>query len=62
MLSQLRDAVGSLSGKVVEIHAGAAYRNHGLIEGLESEGARVLVPLEGAKIGEQLQRLSAPHP
>lgn len=62
VLSQLRDAVGSLSGKVVEIHAGAAYRNHGLIEGLESEGARVLVPLEGAKIGEQLQRLSAPHP
>jgi len=54
VLEQLKKAVGSLSGKVVEVHAGAAYRSYGLVEGLETQGATVIVPLEHARRGEQL--------
>lgn len=46
--------VGSLKGKLVEIHAGAAYL--AAVAGpLESKGARVLAPLEGLSMGGRLQ-------
>lgn len=54
VLSQLDAARISLSGTTVEIHAGSAYRNHGLVQGLELRGANVRVPLEGLPIGRQL--------
>lgn len=54
VLEKLTHAVGSLDGKVVEVHAGAAYRDFGVVEGLEARGATVVVPLEHARQGEQL--------
>jgi len=38
----------------VEVHAGAAYLEHGLIGGLNAAGLRVLWPVRGLRIGEQL--------
>jgi hypothetical protein len=40
---------------VFEIHAGAEYREFGLIEGLAERGCDVLVPTQGLGIGKQLQ-------
>ena len=54
VLGQLRESFGSVEGKTVEVHAGANYRNFGLVQGLRSQGARVIVPLEHARQGEQL--------
>jgi hypothetical protein len=38
----------------VEVHAGAAYLEHGLISGLRRSGIRVIWPLRGHQIGRQL--------
>jgi len=54
VLSQLVGQYGSLSGKTVEIHAGVEYRNHGLVGGLNAQGAKVVVPLEHLGMGEQI--------
>lgn len=54
VLGQLRECFGSVAGKTVEVHAGASYRKFGLVQGLRSEGAQVIVPLEHARQGEQL--------
>lgn len=55
VLSQLR-GVGDLgAGDVVEIHAGADYRDYGLVEGLRTQGVDVVVPTEGLRLGEQLR-------
>jgi uncharacterized HhH-GPD family protein len=54
VLEQLRERFGSVAGKTVEVHAGASYRKFGLVQGLRSEGARVIIPLEHARQGEQL--------
>jgi hypothetical protein len=39
---------------IFEIHAGADYRDFGLLQGLQSRGARVEVPAEHLSQGEQL--------
>jgi len=54
VLEQLKKSVGSVAGKVIEVHAGKAYHNYGLVEGLKMEGATVVIPLEHARQGEQL--------
>jgi len=41
-------------GDVVEVHAGALYRDSGLVDGLLARGLRVEVPTRGLGIGEQL--------
>jgi|GEM_PF-1072227 len=43
-----------VGARSVEIHAGAAYIESGLRRHLEAAGLRVLRPLEGMRIGEQL--------
>ncbi len=54
VLGQLQERFGSVAGKTVEVHAGASYRKFGLVQGLRAAGARVNVPLEHARQGEQL--------
>jgi len=54
VIEQFKKTVGSPSGKVIEVHAGASYRNFGLVQGFRALGATVVVPLEHARQGEQL--------
>lgn len=54
VLADLTRILGDLDGAVIEIHAGVAYRDSGLVEGLEDRGATVVVPAEGLGLGEQL--------
>lgn len=54
VLGQLKAMLGSLEGHAFEIHAGAAYTDHGLIGGLEEAGASVEQPLRGLSLGQQL--------
>jgi len=42
-------------GDIFEIHAGAEYRDFGLVEGLRARGCKVEIPTEGMRIGHQLQ-------
>ena len=55
VLSQLREMGDLGAGDVVEIHAGADYRDYGLVEGLRAQGVAVVVPTEGLRLGEQLR-------
>ncbi len=48
------DLCRRLGVTTVEAHAGAAYLEHGLIGGLNTAGIRVLWPVRGVRIGEQL--------
>ena len=62
VLKAIQQRFGEVRGKRVEIHAGAAYRDSGLVQGLRSAGAQVAVPLEGIALGEQLAHYaSAEH-
>ena len=54
VLEQLKKEFGSVAGKAIEIHAGASYYKFGLVQGLQSQGARVIIPLKNALLGEQL--------
>ena len=55
VLAQLAEQLGrDLSSHVFEVHAGAAYANFGLVDGLVALGARVEQPLEGLRQGERL--------
>jgi hypothetical protein len=40
---------------VFEIHAGAEYREFGLLDGLRDRGCLVEIPTERMRIGEQLR-------
>jgi hypothetical protein len=55
VLSQIDRRVGNMAGVIFEIHAGAPYRDYGLLEGLEQRGAVVDVPTLGLSFGRQLQ-------
>ena len=48
------DLCRQLDVSTVEAHAGSAYMEHGLIGRLNAAGIRVLWPLRGLRIGEQL--------
>jgi hypothetical protein len=54
VLRALERELGGLSAYAFEVHAGAAYRDYGLIEGLLNRGADVEVPAAGLSQGEQL--------
>lgn len=54
VLSQLRNALGDIGRYDFEIHAGAAYTDHGLRSGLVATGAAVTLPTEGLGLGRQL--------
>lgn len=54
VLDELHAELGSFGGTVFEIHAGADYREWGLVEGLRARGGSVEVPAEGLVQGEQL--------
>jgi hypothetical protein len=59
VLIQLREAVGPLSGKVLEIHAAAVYV--AAIRGLlNAEGATVVDPLKGLTFGRRLSWYGSP--
>lgn len=61
VLNQLIETVGGLSGQTFEVHAGSAYTDHGLLEGLRAAGATVELPVAGLTMGQQLARY-ATHP
>lgn len=52
-LAGLDEKCGSLSGKVVEIHAGQEYRVPALLKGIRERGGSVTVPLAALGIGKQ---------
>jgi hypothetical protein len=54
VLTQLRETLGDLGAYRFEIHAGAPYRDFGLIAGLEATGAPVTIPASGLRFGNQL--------
>ena len=54
VLAALDEQIGDFVGTAVEIHAGAEYRDHGLMDGLRDRGASVEVPTAGLRLGEQL--------
>lgn len=61
VVSQLLDAAGPLAGKVLEIHAGAAYAD--AISGLlRAAGATVTEPLHGLAMGQRLAWYNQAHP
>lgn len=55
VVEALRTELGTLAGHHFEIHAGSAYVNHGLTEGLRRAGASVSLPVAGRSLGQQLQ-------
>ncbi|MBE1603724.1 DUF6884 domain-containing protein [Actinopolymorpha pittospori] len=59
VLRRLDGETRPASGDVVEFHAGAEYRDYGLLEGLVARGCRVEVPTSGLPLGRQLQFYSA---
>jgi hypothetical protein len=54
ILASVDDLFGDVAGMVFEVHAGAAYRDFGLIEGLRRRGGAVVVPAAGLSQGRQL--------
>jgi hypothetical protein len=55
LLVMIDERIHPRQGDVFEIHAGAEYREFGLVEGLRDRGCVVEVPTEGMRIGEQLR-------
>jgi hypothetical protein len=53
-LHQIDTRLGPLGGCTVEIHAGARYRDDGLVAGLLQRGTVVVTPAEGLTQGQQL--------
>jgi hypothetical protein len=56
VLNSLDVEVGHGTGLTFEIHAGAEYRNFGLVQGLLDRGAHVEIPMEHLSQGEQLEQ------
>jgi hypothetical protein len=54
VLTDIEKYCGTVAGKTIEIHAGAEYRDHGLVEGLEAQGGKVVVPLARLSLFEQI--------
>lgn len=55
VLAAFDDRIGLATADVVEIHAGAEYRDYGLVEGLQARGCRIEIPAAGLTFGLQLQ-------
>lgn len=54
VLSALGEELGELAAYDYEVHAGAAYIEYGLIDGLRDAGASVDLPVAGLALGQQL--------
>jgi hypothetical protein len=54
VLAEIDERVRPVAGDIFEIHAGADYRDFGLVVGLKSRGCVVKVPTEGMGMGPQL--------
>lgn len=54
VVADLERRLGNLSGLTFEVHAGAAYRDNGVVTGVRSRGAAVENPTEGLNQGQQL--------
>jgi hypothetical protein len=54
VVAALRDELGDLSQHAFEVHAGAAYTGHGLVDELRRARAVVKLPLAGLSLGQQL--------
>lgn len=54
VLCSIEEQLGDIAGTVFEIHAGATYRDFGLVEGLRARRAEVVNPTAGLSQGEQL--------
>jgi hypothetical protein len=54
VIGQLEAALGTIGGHTFEIHAGAEYRDFGLLDELRHRGAFIEIPTEGLQIGKQL--------
>ena len=55
VLTAINDRVAPVPGDVFEIHAGAEYRDFGLVDGLRSRFCVVEIPTHGMRIGQQLR-------
>jgi hypothetical protein len=55
VLVAIEDRIRPRAGDVFEVHAGADYRDFGLVDGLRAMGCVVENPTEGMPIGEQLR-------
>jgi hypothetical protein len=55
VLDDIGRRVAPAVGDVFDIHAGAEYRDFGLMAGLSAMGCKVDLPTEGMPIGKQLQ-------
>jgi hypothetical protein len=53
VLGQLHAAVGPLTDKIIEVHAGSSYAN-ALRQGLSASGAVLIEPLNGLTLGQRL--------
>jgi hypothetical protein len=62
VLDQLLGVLPEPQGITFEIHAGAEYRDFGLIEGLHHLGSEIVIPARGLGIGRQLAFYSQPSP
>lgn len=65
VIASLEDRLGNLGGHEFEIHAGANYRDFGLVATLQARGVTVTIPAAGLGQGKQLAfyaRVSAPTP
>jgi hypothetical protein len=60
VIAQLTESV-DIPGAVFEVHAGADYRNFGLVEALRDQRATVEIPTEHLGQGKQLRFYSQPH-
>jgi hypothetical protein len=54
VVGDLKRTLGNLGDVIFEVHAGTEYREFGLRQGLEREGATIEVPARGLRMGEQL--------
>jgi hypothetical protein len=62
VLASLAQALGRLRGHTFEIHAGDAYADAGLSDGLKRAGATVTRPAAGLSLGQQLQFYASGQP
>lgn len=55
VLAAIDDLIKPPPGEIFEVHAGAEYRDFGLLDGLFTRNCRVEIPTQGMRIGRQLQ-------
>lgn len=55
VLIAIDEQVKPVAGELFEVHAGAEYRDFGLLDGLRARGCVVEIPTEGMRIGHQLR-------